>query len=45
MKISQKPNDGPESHNLTASTNMPDLTRSLTGLYTACPGPMLLVNE
>ena len=46
MRISFAPNDGPyESDVLTAKRLSSLLTPTLTGLYSACPEPLLLVNE
>ena len=47
MRISFEPNVGPyESDALTAKClNSILLSPTLTGLYSACPEPLLLVNE
>ena len=46
MRISLPPNDGPyESDVLTANILSEYRTPTLTGLYSARPEPLLLVNE
>ena len=47
MRISFAPNDGPYISDILTAKYLSStlLTPTLTGLYSACPEPLLLVNE
>ena len=47
MRISFAPNDGPYKSDVLTASGLRStlLTPTLTGLYSACPEPLLLVNE